>query len=133
MKKLISLSAILLVGVLFMTGCRGASVYNVIEAPISTTKKASDDKIFKAIKAGAYTRGWHVKKIKEGEAQASINVRGKHTAVVQITYNKNSYSINYLNSQNLKYNAEKNTIHKNYNSWVMNLNRAIQFELDSIE
>ena len=133
MKRLISLSAILLVGVLFMAGCRGANVYNVVEAPIPTTQKVSNDKIFKAIKAAGRSLGWNVKKLKNGEAKASINVRGKHTAVVQITYNQKSYSINYLNSQNLKYDEEKNTIHKNYNSWIMNLDRAIQFELDSIE
>jgi len=133
MKKLISLSVILLVGVLFMTGCRSTAVYNVVEAPLPMTKKVSNDKIFKAIKAAGRSLGWNVKKIKNGEAKASINVRGKHTAVVKITYNQKNYSINYVNSQNLKYDAEKNTIHKNYNSWVMNLDRAIQFELDAIE
>lgn len=38
-----------------------------------------------------------------------------------------SYGITYKDSTNLKYNGIK--IHSNYNSWVRNLDRAIQTEM----
>ncbi|MDC0932240.1 hypothetical protein OAR97_00180 [Arcobacteraceae bacterium] len=131
MKKLLTLSSILLVSLLFLTGCRSAAIYNVVEAPIHT--KISSDRVFKAIKTAARSRGWLVKKVKNGVAQARINVRGRHSAVVTITYNRKNYSIQYENSHNLKYNSSDNTIHQTYNKWIANLDRAIQFELDSIE
>ena len=50
-----------------------------------------------------------------------------HMAKVGIQYNKTAYSINYMDSNNLKYDGSK--IHSNYNGWVQNLDRAIQTQL----
>jgi hypothetical protein len=131
MKKLISLSAILMV-VLFISGCTSMAVYNISDAPVNVAKKTSDDKIFKAIKSAGVQLGWVVKKTKPGMATAQLNVR-RHTALVTINYSNTSYSINYKNSINLKYDASKNTIHKNYNVWIQNLDEAIQFKLSQLD
>jgi len=131
MKKLISLSA-LLVALVFISGCRSTAVYNISDASIDVPAKTSDDKIFKAIKNAGVQLGWIVKKSKPGVATAQLNVR-KHMALVEIKYNKTSYSINYKNSMNLKYDATKGTIHKNYNGWIQNLNNAIQVQLTQLD
>ena len=46
---------------------------------------------------------------------------------------KGSYSIDYKNSLNLKYDSTKNTIHKNYNGWIQNLDNAIQVQLSQFD
>jgi hypothetical protein len=116
-----------------LTGCGGVSVYNVQSAPIEATKNVTQDKVYKAIKNAGHQRGWRVSKIKPGLAKAYINVRGKHEATVEIPYSAKEFSINYLSSSHLKYNAEDKTIHKNYNSWVKNLYNSIQNELSMME
>jgi hypothetical protein len=130
MKKIIGLSAIIL-AVLFMSGCRSGAVYNIVDAPIEAAKNTSDDKVYKAIKKAGFNLGWIIKKVKPGVATAQINLRS-HMALVQIKYNKNSYSITYKNSLNLNYNPADNTIHNNYNGWVQNLNNAIQVQLSML-
>jgi hypothetical protein len=130
-KKLIGLSAIL-VALVFISGCRSTTVYNVANAPIDVAKTTSDDKIFKAIKNAGVQLGWIVKKTKPGMATAQLNVR-RHMALVEITYDKKSYSINYKNSLNLKYDATKQSIHNNYNGWVQNLDNAIQVQLTQLD
>lgn len=128
MKSILKVSGILLLTLLVLTGCRTTSVYNVDKEPISASKKLSSEQVYKAIRAAGYELGWNVKKVKNGLAQASISLRG-HSAVVEIPYSTNSYSIVYKTSSNLKYDSSNNTIHKNYNSWVQNLKNKIDFKL----
>ena len=131
MKKLIGLSVILMVS-LFISGCTSLAVYNISDASINVSKKTNDDTIFKAIKNAGTQFGWIVKKTKPGMATAELHVR-RHTALATINYSNTSYSINYKNCINLKYDASKNTIHKNYNVWIQNLDEAIQFKLSQLD
>jgi len=73
-------------------------------------------------------RGW-TPRLEGNTIVASILVRGKHYAEVGITYDANKYSIRYRDSRDLKYNAEKNSIHRNYNNWVARLSGTIQQNL----
>jgi len=130
MIKLLKTSGLVGVLLFVLTGCGAVSVYNVQNAPITNKDGISLDKIYNSIKLAAYKRGWRVTQIKPGIAKAFIDVRGKHQATVEITYNTKEYSIKYLSSSNLKYDSDNNTIHKNYNSWIKNLDRDIQLELN---
>ena len=132
MKKILKLSGLVGVLLFVLSGCGAALVYNVQNAPIQLKQGTSVDKVYKAIKQAGHMRGWRVSKVSPGVAKAFIDVRGKHQATVLITYNKSEYSIEYQDSANLKFNAENNTIHKNYNSWVKNLDRDIQFAISSL-
>jgi len=131
MKKLIGLSAII-IAVVFMSGCRSTAVYNISNAPTNVSKKVSSEKVYKAIKTAGLGLGWIVKKSKPGVATAQLNVR-RHMAIVTIKYNSQNYSIDYKNSLNLKYDGTKNTIHKNYNGWIQNLDNAIQVQLSQFD
>ena len=83
----------------------------------------------KAILRGGATKGWIVKKAKsKNEYTATINVR-KHRVDVSIPYSKDSFSINYKDSENMNYNEEKKLIHRNYFRWVVNLRKEINKEL----
>jgi len=131
MKKVIGLGAII-VALVFMSGCRSSSVYNISNAPTNVSKNVGSEKVYKAIKTAGLGLGWMVKKSKPGVATAQLNVR-KHMALVTIKYDSTSYSIDYKNSLNLKYDATKNSIHSNYNGWIQNLDNAIQVQLSQFE
>lgn len=128
-KRLTSLLLILAATVLLATGCRTSPVYNVSGSPTlaaGTAMQLSMEQAENAIVMGGATRGWKIHKVRDGLMEGVLNVRS-HMAVVSIPYSAQSYDIIYKDSVNLKYNGAK--IHSNYNSWVRNLDRAIQTEM----
>ncbi len=131
MKKILKISAIALIGLFVLTGCRTAAVYNVSNSPVETENKVSDEQIYSAIKKAGVGLGWIVKKVKPGLAEGRLNLR-THMALVEIPYGKDGYSINYKKSINLNYDQEKGLIHSNYNGWVQNLDGAIQIQLSGL-
>jgi hypothetical protein len=126
MKKLLKLSALLLVSSLILVGCGTAKIYNVEHSKIDKQKSAGT--VYQAIKSGGQSLGWKINKIKPGVAQGKLYLR-THVAVVRINYNSSAYSIHYVSSQNLKYDEKKQTIHSNYNGWIQNLEKAIDVRL----
>ena len=62
--------------------------------------------------------GWEMEEVKTGMIQGTLRLRA-HTAVVNIPYNLQSYSILYVTSINLDYDGKK--IHRSYARWVNNL------------
>lgn len=129
MKKMIKHSLLALVLALGITGCATVKVMNVSKQSI--VEKTSTDKIYMAINRASSGLGWIVSKVDNNTAIATLNLRS-HQAIVTITYTDKDYSINYKSSIDLKYDAVKNTIHKNYNGWIQNLNNAIQIQLSSL-
>lgn len=132
MKSIFKVVSVVFVVLLLMTGCRTSTVYNVIEHPAQVKTNVSEDKEFKAIKIAGVGLDWQVRKVKPGLAEAQLYIRD-HMALVEIPYSKESFSIKYKNSSNLKYDAAKGTIHSNYNGWVQNLRNAIALQLSSLE
>ena len=130
MKKVIHLLSLTLIG-LFLIGCGGTAIQNIDNSG-TIDKKVSLKQVEAAIKKGAMRKNWATKKIQDGLLESRVNVRGKHVAVVNISYNTKGYKIDYKDSQGLKYDASSNTIHKNYNKWVHSLQRNIDYELAQI-
>ena len=115
-------------------GCgSGMPIYNIENNSISdiANKSASMTEVEKAIFRAGGGLGWVMKKIKDGKIQATLTLR-QHVAVVIISYDSKEYSIMYQDSTNLDYNSAANTIHKNYNGWVQNLNKAIQVQVSML-
>lgn len=111
-----------------MTGCRGGGeIYNVKDAPVITAsgKTPSLEEMQKAILTAGAGLNWSMAVVKPGHIVGTLNVRS-HQAVVDIVYNSKTYSITYKDSTNLKYDAEKKTIHENYRSWIQNLDNNIR-------
>lgn len=75
-------------------------------------------------RAGA-SLGWSMSDWQPGLMRGTLNLRS-HQAVVDIPYDRNRFSIRYVDSTNL--NASAGTIHPNYNAWVQNLRNAIMRE-----
>ncbi len=119
MKKII----FVLFSVLILAACKATPVYNVAQShvPANLTAKQVEKNIIKALTQ----KGWQVKANANGVILAEIMVR-THIAKIEISFDASQYSINYVDSTNLKYNPQKKTIHKNYNNWVIYIDRLIQ-------
>lgn len=94
---------------------------NIGSAPIPGGLDAT--KIEKGIILGGMQRGWTMTKVADGHLQATLLIR-RHTAVADVMWNGNAYSITYKDSVNLDY--KDGRIHRNYNKWIRNLDQDIQ-------
>lgn len=104
-------------------------VLNLTDQEVSTDKKsATAEDVRGAIRRAAAGLGWQMKDDGPGKMSGMLMLR-QHTASVNVDYDATKYSIQYKDSSNLRYDAAKGTIHRNYNAWVQNLNKAIQREL----
>lgn len=74
---------------------------------------------------GCAARGWAATLIEDGLISADITVRGKHYARIEIPFSQTDYSIFYADSNNLDYNEKRQSIHRNYNNWVIKLSGTI--------
>jgi len=114
-----------------VTACRGGGqIYQVREAPVVTAsgKELRLEDVRKEIIQAGVALGWQMTVAKPGEIIGTLNIRS-HQAVVTIPYTTKTYSILYKDSSNLKYDAEKQTIHENYSGWIQRLDGAIRSRL----
>ncbi len=132
MKKMVLFTGVLLSFILVLVGCGGATIQNVDNSGYISGSKVTTSKVETAIKKGAMRKGWVTKRVKRGLLEARNNVRGKYLVVVNIAYDTKGYKITYKDSRNLKYDPSTNTIHRNYNKWIANLERNINYELGQI-
>lgn len=115
-----------------LIACAGQPIHNVDNAPINSSNTNYDlSDVTKAIQRAGVGLGWQMKEETPGHIVGKLYLRS-HVAVVDITYTLDDYSINYKDSQNLKYNPSNNTIHRNYNGWIQNLTRAIDSQITSL-
>ena len=116
---------VLLAAAISVSACGGRHILSYNDVPINI-ENSSENKIKKAILLAGARRGWNMKSKKDGLIIATYR-RGKIMAKLKVNYSKESYSINYLDSENLKYNGE--TIHRRYNGYVKRLKKTIDKEL----
>jgi hypothetical protein len=115
---------------LFLAACSTQPVFDVSQAPITANKpNPSTDEISKAIVRAGSGLGWQMSPDRPGHLTGRLMLR-THVAVVDIDYTPAVYSIKYRESTNLDFDAGK--IHKNYNGWIQNLDKAIQVQLNNL-
>ena len=116
---------------LALAACQPMPIYNVADAPVTTTsvKAPSAAQVRAAIITAGTSLGWSIKEAGPGRLEGTLHLRD-HVAVVDIPYSTARYSITYKSSENLQ--AANGTIHKNYNGWIQNLDRAIRTELSRL-
>ena len=126
MKKLMWVVAAL--AMLAATGCNTLQpVYEVVNSPIDTGgKPVTMDAVQRAIQRAGVGLGWQIKPVKPGQMTGQLDLR-THRALVDITHNTKTYSIKYRDSTDLA--AKDGQIHRNYNGWVQNLDKAIRAQL----
>jgi len=118
-KILLLLSAVILF--LSFVGCGGARRVLQVKEPIKVQVTQADTR--GVILSATKKRGWKTKEIGSGKIEAKYARSTKYMAKVNIFYSADSYSIEYLESKNLKYDGQK--IHKRYNSLVAGLRKEI--------
>lgn len=107
---------------------RNAPIYN--PEPIAVGK-ATLAQVRSVLRTALVKRGWGFKEETPNKMRAVLNIRS-HQATVDVNYNTaDGIRIKYKDSVALKYSNEdgEETIHRNYNSWIQNLERDIRTEL----
>jgi|SoiMethySBSTD1v2_1073268.scaffolds.fasta_scaffold1042070_2 hypothetical protein len=118
------------VAAISLSACTTQPIMNVTEAQVVTSKSnPSLDEIRQAIIRAGTQLGWQMKAERPGHIVGSLSLR-THVAVVDIDYDRKSYSIKYKDSTNLEYNGS--TIHRNYNGWIQRLDQGIKSQLSGI-
>jgi len=119
-------------GVLLFVACTAAPIVNVQNSPVNVSKSNPTlEDVSKAIVRAGVGLGWQMTPQKPGLMQGRLALR-EHVAVVDIKYDRKSYSIDYKDSNNLNYDASQQKIHRNYNGWIQRLDNAIQAQLSAL-
>ncbi len=106
---------------------RDAPIYNVNSHPVPQPAQAlSLTEIKNIIMLAGADRGWVMEEQGQGRLAGTLLVR-THTAKVDVQYSQTEYSIQYKDSDNLRYTGS--TIHRNYNKWIMKLEQDIERDL----
>jgi hypothetical protein len=112
----------------FLAGCATTQpIYNVEKAPIVAPagKSLSMTEVQQAIMRAGTQLGWQMQPEGPGRLSGRLALR-THLAVVDIQHDTKSYSIKYRDSTNLD--ARDGMIHRNYNGWIQNLEKAIRVQ-----
>lgn len=127
MSKLKTLTSLLIA--LAITACvsHATNIYNVDGASYNATDPLDAKSAEQAIKNAGSKIGWNMETIRPGLIRGTLNLR-EHLAVIDIDYDAQGFSINYVDSENLNYDEEANVIHKSYNKWIGILERRIRAE-----
>jgi len=109
--------------VLVLVAACAAPVRNVVSEPFVTSRDVSLEEVKKTIISAGTGLGWKMMPQEDGRITGRLDLR-KHTAIVDIAYTTEAFSITYVDSTNLKYDGR--LIHRNYNNWITNLENRIQ-------
>lgn len=82
------------------------------------------------ILAACREKGWSAGLVEPGMIEASITVRSRHKAKIDIQFSATHYSLKYKESYGLVY--QDGRIHSNYNHWVAQLDAEIKREFGLI-
>jgi hypothetical protein len=113
-----------------LSGCVTQPLLNLNSENIPVAlngKQPSYDEVQTAIIKACEDRSWTPTLKGKGLIDASLRVR-RHYAEVTIKFDTNTYSINYVSSQNLDY--ADGEIHRNYNKWIIMLSNSIRKEFN---
>lgn len=102
--------------------------------PIAIPARATPAQVEAAIREAIRERGWTGNLAAPGHFVAVLHVR-KHIAKVNIRFNAKTVTMAYRDSVLLNYAKEdgRETIHNNYNGWVMNLERGVRAAIAALE
>lgn len=117
---------------LIFAGCsHNQPIYNVEKTPIvgPAGKTLTMTQVQQAIIRAGAQLGWQMQPEGPGRIGGRLSLR-QHLAVIGIEYDAKAYSIKYRDSSGL--NASDGSIHKNYNSWIQNLEKAIAVQTTSM-
>jgi len=101
---------------------RTAPVYNVTSDNFTTPSASLSERAAQIKRAGVGLR-FAMEDAGPGKIKATYGARG-HQGVAMVSFNQSTFSIQYVSSVDLDYDGTN--IHKNYNGWIENLEKAIK-------
>ena len=112
---------------------RTRPLINVVDVPTAAPPGATMQSIRLAIMRGGARRRWVIRPVSLGRLRGTLHLRS-HVAVVDIFHDTKTFSIIYVSSVNLLYRKEGDVayIHRNYNSWIRNLENDIRIAISLI-
>ncbi len=129
MKKLGAL-ILVFVTVSALSACnQRVPVQNVVSAPLGATADVTMEQVTTMMEQVFLRRNWEILKQNPGEVTAMLSVSGgKHKVAAKIVYDTESFSITYVDSDNMNYRAAgaSGQIHPKYNIWVSQLRQDIE-------
>lgn len=124
MKKIVILPLLILfVFALVACGHKAETIDNKIKG------NQEPQAIEKSIILAARSLGWVVQPVDDQTMTATIT-SPERSLTVMITYTPQSYIIQYQSGNNMEFDIEDNSIHKQYTRWVEALDKRIQEEMD---
>ncbi|MDR2925264.1 MAG: hypothetical protein LBU76_04855 [Azoarcus sp.] len=96
------------------------------QASVSDAEKKTHDAILK----GAEDRKWQVIQDTPTVLRLRVNVRNKHTVVVDVRIKPGKVDVDYVDSINMNYNKSQGTIHPNYHVWIDRLLQSARIHAD---
>ena len=130
MKRVVFL--ILLIASIAFVRAEAARVENLEGLAVperSDGTRFTPDEVRTLIMNGCTERQWKPEYEGGSSVICSILVRGRHWVKVEIPFSASDYSILYLDSDEMDYDPDKQTIHRKYNGWVNNLRLMIDRQL----
>lgn len=88
---------------------------------------ATAEQIGNAIVMAGRLRNWRILERNDGAFLMQLDVRGKHSVMVDVSYADGNFEIRYRDSVNMNYKNKRGRalIHPNYMKWVAGLQAAI--------
>lgn len=125
--------SVAIVVMMMLCGCVSEEIYNVKDAPVTAFpgNELTLNQVGKAIVVAGVGLHWQMALAEPGHIVGTLNLR-THQAVVDVNYDTKFYSITYKSSKNLLIvdgNGNPSGIHRNYNSWIRNLDNAIRAQI----
>lgn len=121
------LTMLLTICALSTTACSTKKQILSVHTELTLSYETTDVKA--AIIEALATRNWVITNENGNEIQAKFVIKENQFIAVKISYTDRYYNINYLDSQNMKYNGSK--IHKTYNKQVKALDKVIKSNVKS--
>lgn len=114
---------LLLLALLLVAGCSTQRPVLIPHGNAPGDVAVSQANMQEAILAALEAKGWTATQVSPTDIRATINVRNRHRASINISYSPLDYQIQYVSSGGLDY--ADGQIHRNYNRWVQGLSDAI--------
>lgn len=107
-------------------GCSTAAPILTTTQAFDTQKQITTAEMQTAIYQGLQRYGWQMDSDDGQTIRAHYNKHDRHIANIRIDYSAHRFSIRHESSQGLNYDSRRNTIHRNYNRWIQNLDNDIR-------
>ena len=91
---------------------------------VNTPKENAAKETHDAIIAGVKQSEWVVLSDDGNTLRLSVDVRGKHSVVIDVHIHENEVDIDHVSSQNMLYESDSDgneVIHRNYRAWIRRL------------